>query len=35
VKVYLGKNVAPTGEPPAIDFDPLAGAVPTNGVFVG
>ena len=35
VRVYLGKDVTPSGEPAATDLDPFAGAVLANGVFVG
>jgi hypothetical protein len=35
VRVYLGKEVAPGGEPAATDLDPFGGAVLAGGVFVG
>ena len=35
VRVYLGRSFTPSGEPAATDLDPFAGAVLTNGVFVG
>lgn len=35
VRLYLGKDFADGGEPPATDLDVLGGAVPDDGVYVG
>jgi hypothetical protein len=35
VRLYLGKDFADGGEPPAADLDPLGGAVLADGVYVG
>jgi hypothetical protein len=33
--LYLGKDFAGGGEPPAADLDTLGGVVLTDGVYVG
>jgi hypothetical protein len=35
VEVYLGKDFAGGGEPPATELDPFGGAVPAQGVYAG
>jgi len=35
VRVYLAKDFAAGGEPPATDLDVLGGAVLADGVYVG